>query len=101
VLDRDTLVNSGSGKKPAYLVPGQPEKSFLWIRTVKDRSMPPEDTEPMPTDAERKLFEKWIAAGAPFPSNTTREYIPIEKVLTTIRNHLQKQQREDRPYQRY
>ena len=59
IFDHQELVD---GK---YVVKGDAEQSALWKRlTDQDDLMPPED-EPQPTDAEKKVFKRWIESGAP------------------------------------
>lgn len=102
VLDRETLVAPSTGKKPPYIVPGKPEASFLWMRTVKDKSMPPPDGEAeLPSDEQRKLFELWIAKGAIFPTDTSRTFVSDSAILGVVRDHLRSIPSEDRVYQRY
>lgn len=72
ILDRTSLLAESDGGGP-YLVPGDPEKSMLWIRAVKQDedfgdSMPPPENEagvPIPSDEERNVLQEWILAGAP------------------------------------
>src|SRR4051812_48887594 len=54
ILDRDKLV---ARRK---VVPGQPERSPLYIRVVKGR-MPPPEEKVRPTPAEVEILQRWIA----------------------------------------
>jgi serine/threonine-protein kinase len=68
--------------------------------------MPPDDAERQPSDEERKVLERWIRAGAPFPKATGRvpAFIDDAATLNAIRDHLRdpkKVKPADRPFQRY
>ncbi len=101
VLDRDTLVaKRGEGEKP-YVVPGKPEDSEMWERVGVEKDMPPSGAKP--SDSDRDLFKRWIAAGAPFPvaEASARTVKADRDVLATLRDHLGKARAEDRPHLRY
>ena len=93
VLDRDILVARRGEDDPPYVVPGKPEESYLWERVGVDKDMPP--SGPKPSDEERKLIERWIVAGAPFPiADLVTRPIKTEKdVLAAIRDHLRRRAR--------
>ena len=101
VLDRDILVaKRGEGEKP-YVVPGKPEESEMWERVGVEKDMPPSGAKP--SDAERDLFKRWIAVGAPFPvADASTRVVKAERdVLATLRDHLGKARLEDRAHLRY
>ena len=101
VLDRDILVAKRGEDDPPYVVPGKPEESYLWERVGVDKDMPP--SGPKPSDEERKLIERWILAGAPFPiADLVTRPIKTEKdVLAAIRDHLRHVREGDRAFLRY
>jgi serine/threonine-protein kinase len=101
VLDRDVLVARRGEDEPTYVVPGQPEASYLWQRVGVDRDMPP--SGPKPSDAERAVIARWIEAGAPFPqaAPAVRPRWTERAVLAAIRDHLRQAHPGARPYLRY
>ena len=101
VLDRDVLVARRGEDEPTYVVPGQPEASYLWERVGVDRDMPP--SGPKPPEAERAVIARWIEAGAPFPqvAPAVRPRWTEREVLAAIRDHLRQAHPGDRPYLRY
>lgn len=103
VDDYALLTRPSGGKKPAYVTPGKPESSLIWIKAVKEKSMPPDYADTQPDDAERNILDQWIRAGAGFPRATDREAIlqPEPYVLDAIRNDLRKLPSAQRPFQRY
>ncbi len=101
VLNEDQLKAEIDGA-PGYIVPGSPEKSYLFQR-VSEGSMPPEGVTERPSEADIDLIRRWIEAGAPFPASPDgpREVIDEIEVLRQIRTHLQNLNSSDRPHQRY
>jgi serine/threonine-protein kinase len=101
VLDRDVLVAQRGEDEPAYVVPGQPEASYLWQRVGMDQDMPPSGTKP--SDEQRAVIARWIEAGAPFPqvAPAVRPRWTEREVLAAIRDHLRQAHPGDRPYLRY
>jgi serine/threonine-protein kinase len=101
VLDRDVLVARRGEDEPTYVVPGQPEASYLWERVGVDRDMPP--SGPKPSEAQRAVIARWIKAGAPFPqvAMSARPRWTEHEVLAAIRDHLRQAHPGDRPYLRY
>lgn len=95
VLDRESLLDEGTG----YVVAGDADESAMWQRIV-DGDMPPEEF-PSPSDAEKEILRKWIAAGSPFPKRDVREHRYEEDVLAVILSDLQQLASADRPYLRY
>jgi mono/diheme cytochrome c family protein/uncharacterized membrane protein len=54
---------------PKYIVPGDPDGSFLW-RQIAEGEMPPDNAKAGPlTDAERDAVQGWIRSGAPVPTS--------------------------------
>jgi serine/threonine-protein kinase len=108
VLDPEVLLAKPSNpKKRAFVVPDDPEKSEVWQRAGKaPYSMPKDYAERQPSEDERKIIERWIRAGAPFPKAGGRvpAFIDDAATLTAIRDHLRdsdKVKPADRPFQRY
>src|SRR5262245_25870954 len=53
---------------PSYVVPGDPEESYLWNQ-IDDGEMPPKKAKAGPlTDQEKADIQAWIQAGAPAPA---------------------------------
>ena len=108
VLDpRVLLAKPGNPKQKPYVVPGDADNSLVWIMAGKGKApyrMPTEDADKQPGDAERKILESWIQAGAPFPKAVGREpaFIDDAAALKVIRGHLRDTVKPaDRPFQRY
>ncbi len=106
VLDpRVLLAKPGDPKRKPFVVPGDPDSSLVWIMAGKSPyRMPTEDAEKKPRDEERKILERWIQAGAPFPKaiGRTPAFIDDATALTAIRGHLRDTIKPaDRPFQRY
>jgi serine/threonine-protein kinase len=101
VLDRDVLVARRGEDEPTYVVPGQPDASYLWQRVGVDRDMPP--SGPKPSDEQRAVIARWIEAGAEFPqvAPAVRPRWTERAVLAAIRDHLRQAHPGDRPYLRY
>src|SRR5262245_2515020 len=66
------------GYRGSAIVPGNPAQSRMVqaIRRTSDLSMPPGPKLP---DAEIALIERWIAAGAKWPTGTTHSSVPQQK----------------------
>jgi Planctomycete cytochrome C len=106
VLDsRVLLAKPGNPKQKPFVVPGDAANSLLWIMAGKAPfRMPPDDAEKTPGDAERKVLEQWIQAGAPLPkaAGRTPAFIDDATAITAIRGHLRDTIKPaDRPFQRY
>lgn len=83
------------------LVPGDASKSPLWKR-IEAGEMPPDGSETAPSDDEKAILKKWIAAGAAsFTSELKRDFITNDKVLEFISDDLSKADPADRQYRRY
>jgi hypothetical protein len=96
-------LNIASMKEGKVLVPGKPDESELHARLAKD-TMPPRNIPKRPSEAEREVVRKWIAAGAPeFPKDAGRTppFLSLETMLRSVRDHLRDADRADRPYLRY
>jgi WD40 repeat protein len=95
ILDRDKLV---ARRK---IVPGQPDKSPLFLRLSKDR-MPPAGEKPRPSPQEIALLRQWIQAGAPSATPAVdRTLVSEPRVLEWILSDLDKLDRRARRFTRY
>jgi serine/threonine protein kinase len=61
VLDYQYLIDPTTG----LVVPGDPEKSSIWIRVGIKDDMPPRKIHLQPSPDERQAIRDWIEAGAP------------------------------------
>ena len=86
------------------VVPNNLAKSKL-LRLILEGDMPPEGEKRRPTKDEVALLKRWIEAGAPAPPvetlARTRPFVTLKEVLTAIRDHLRKTDKDDRAFQRY
>ena len=98
VLDRDILLSKHEDNELPYIVPGNPDKSYVWKRLGVDADMPPSGKKP--TDAEKQLIKSWIEAGAAFPGRAARPFKSEQDILTALRDHLRKTEPGDRKFQR-
>jgi hypothetical protein len=67
---RAAMLQGGESGQPA-LVPGQPEKSLLYVsvtRRNEDLVMPPKENDRLSPE-QVEWFRRWIAAGAPWPEH--------------------------------
>jgi serine/threonine-protein kinase len=99
VLDRTILVAKRGKDEPRYLVPGNPEASYIWQRVAIDKDMPPSGAGP--SEAEKQVLREWIATGAIFPGREKRPYLGEKYIVTAIRDHLRGCASADRKFQRY
>ncbi len=87
-------------KKP-YIVATQPDKSWLFERTINGE-MPPKEIRQRPTPAEIETVRQWITGGArAYPITASRSFVSIEQTLTAVRDDLRASDREDQPFLRY
>lgn len=101
VIKHDSLTKKVGDEEP-MIVAQDLAKSPLWDAVQK--RMPQKGSSERETfgDAERKVLEQWIAAGAPpFPEAVARPFRTLKAELTAARDHLAKAARADRPYLRY
>ena len=96
--DLDGLTKS-SGEDEAYVIPGNPDESFMWQR-VADQEMPPEDYA-QPTDDEKRIIKAWIAAGVPKPTRREIVFRSEADVVKTILSDIRSFDKEDRARKRY
>lgn len=89
------------------VVPGNPGKSRL-LRRVAEGDMPPEGESPRPSKADIAVLKAWIesaniaAAPAPEPTKESkRPFVSLADNLEAMRQHLRRNDRAARPYQRY
>jgi mono/diheme cytochrome c family protein len=75
---------------PEWVVPGEPEKSYLWT-LIRDDDMPAKGAKAGLLNAEEKeTIRAWIAAGAPLPpsqttsSQTSPEYVAPAPTLAPL-----------------
>jgi hypothetical protein len=99
VLDRDILLSMHEDNEQPYVVPGNPDKSYLWQRLGVQADMPPSSKKP--TDAEKQLVKKWIEAGAAFPGRAARSFKSEQDILTALCDDLRKTDPGDRKFRRY
>jgi hypothetical protein len=79
------------------IVPGEPDKSLVWIRTGIKNDMPPRKIHLQPNPEERQIIKDWIDAGAPpftvpanMPAPSPRsESIPVA-ALAKLRETMKK-----------
>ena len=96
VLDRDLLVSR-------YLVaPGQAAQSDLFMR-IQQGEMPPPSSKQRPSQAELKILQRWIEAGAPAfdPSVKTAKILSPPDVTEAILTDLQGLDPRRRRFMRY
>lgn len=84
-LDRrdDAIRPAESGS--AAIIPGSPERSELMRRllsTDPDQAMPPPASHKSLTAAQKELFRRWIAAGAPYQKQWSFERPTVRKPPT-------------------
>ncbi|MDC3335779.1 PSD1 and planctomycete cytochrome C domain-containing protein [Opitutales bacterium] len=87
---RESMLLGGEIFEDEVLIPGQGEKSYLYIlstRVEEDLEMPPKETDQL-TDEETGWIRDWINYGAPWPSDQQiadiqEEYAEGEKVVTS------------------
>jgi len=87
---RESMLRGGEIFEDEVLIPGQGEKSYLYIlstRVEEDLEMPPKESEKL-TDEETGWILKWIDYGAPWPSDRQiadiqEKYAEGEKVVTS------------------
>lgn len=82
-----------------YLDKDNPDESVLWQR-IANGEMPPVG-EPQPSIADGNILRQWIAAGAPQPERSQREFVSTADVLRAIRDDLEKTPKTSRPLRRY
>ena len=87
---RESMLLGGEIFEDEVLIPGQGEKSYLYIlstRVEEDLEMPPKETDQL-TDEETGWIREWIDYGAPWPSDQRifeiqEKYAEGEKVITS------------------
>ncbi|AGA24692.1 protein kinase domain-containing protein [Singulisphaera acidiphila] len=101
VLDHDILVAKRGEEEQPYVVPGKPAESAMWDRVGVEKDMPP--SGPKPTEADRALIGRWIAAGALFPAAN-----PVDRplkgehdVVVAVRDYLRPLRETDRAFLRF
>lgn len=100
LMEKSLTAKRDEGEKP-YVVPGQPDESYVVQRMLKSE-MPPEEVRERPSAAEIDLVKQWIAAGAPpYPQRDVRAFLDIKAMLTAVRDDLRKADLEDRAHFRY
>jgi hypothetical protein len=68
---RESMLRGGEIFEDEVLIPGQGEKSYLYIlstRVEEDLEMPPKESDKL-TDEETGWIRQWIDYGAPWPSD--------------------------------
>jgi serine/threonine-protein kinase len=102
---RETLLASDAPEKPAFLVPGKARESRIYLHAagLRQDKMPPEG-EPQPSPAEITLLEKWIDAGAEFPSfsdRPARAFVGEKQLVETLLADIESQPEEKQRFLRY
>lgn len=89
-------------KKRAYVVPGDVNRSFLWVRAGERRDMPPEESvEMMPSDEELAVIEEWIKSGAQAPA-FDRPIVTEADILQRITDYIDEHvDRADEPFTKF
>ena len=102
VNDREGLLNPKNGEPP-FIVAGDPSESRVWMRLVDSgNSMPPQN-QPQPSDADKEVLKKWIAAGAPFPPSERkkREFLGDRTIVKLIAQDLDQVPEDKIEFTRY
>ena len=82
---------------------GDAEASRIWQRLAA-KSMPPSDASSFPSDDEKDIVRRWIAAGAPVSFGSTgdgRKFLSAADMLNAIAADLQTVPQADRKFTRY
>ena len=87
---RESILRGGEIFEDEVLIPGQGEKSYLYIlstRVEEDLEMPPKESDKLTKD-ETEWLRKWIDYGAPWPSDQRiaeiqEKYAEGEQVVTS------------------
>jgi WD40 repeat protein len=95
ILDRDKLITRRK------IVPGQPERSPVFVRTLKGK-MPPPDEKVRPSAEEITVLRRWIAEGAASTRPPVERSLISETVVQEwILHDLEQQNRRSRRFLRY
>jgi serine/threonine-protein kinase len=99
-LDRVSLTQLRDNGQPAFIHPGDPEKSYLW--TLVSADVMPKGDDKL-DESEKAILKNWILEGANFPDygGGGRHYISELEILQSIQSHLSLAKIEDREYLRY
>jgi mono/diheme cytochrome c family protein len=103
VLDRTALTTKRGSDGNAFVAPGKPEASGVFLQ-IKSGEMPLRGAKLTP--AEVALVKKWIEAGAPFPAPAApapaiARAVHDDDMLQAMRNHLATVPASRRRFQRY
>ena len=82
---RESMLLGGEIFEDEVLIPGQGEKSYLYIlstRVEEDLEMPPKETDQL-TDEETGWIRDWIDYGA--PGQVTSELLRFRKSMRRVR----------------
>ena len=87
---RESILRGGEIFEDEVLIPGQGEKSYLYIlstRVEEDLEMPPKESDKLTKD-ENGWIRQWIDYGAPWPSDQRiaeiqQKYAEGEQVVTS------------------
>ncbi len=80
--DRDSYLSPADSGEPPIVLDQEPSASPLWQRIHSDdplARMPPEDSGPALTDAERNLISHWIELGAQLPMHWS--FVPPQRPI--------------------
>lgn len=88
----------------ALIKKDKPETSKIWQR-MSSKSMPPSEASAFPSDEEKEIVLKWIAAGTPLTFGTAtgggRKFFLANQMLDSIAADLLKLPQADRKFMRY
>lgn len=82
---------------------GNPDSSRLWQRLAA-KTMPPTEASSFPSEDEKQIVQRWIAAGAPLTFGgdaNSRKFLSAGSMLDAIAADLASLPAGDRPFTRY
>ncbi len=80
VRTRDSLIKGGESEEPA-IVPGKPDESPFYMAVMWDgMEMPPKENDRL-TEEQTEWVKRWIAVGAPWPSDQVQDGNPQGRVV--------------------
>lgn len=82
------------------IIAGNAQESDLFVR-IQNGSMPPEGSEPRPTNRDIEQIRRWIQIGAPSAEEPTRDLINQDKIVKFVQEDLRQINERDRRFARY